>query len=63
VIANEALGLGHSNSLSKPRLAQAICRSAGIDWDYGCESTGSTVTAEGLWRVREAVRLLCGEAS
>ena len=60
VAANEVLGLGHHSRLSKPRLAQAICASAGIEWDYGCESTGSTVTAEGLLRVHHAVILLTG---
>ena len=61
VVANEVLGLGHSSRLSKPRLAAAICASAGIDWDYGCESTGGTITAEGLIRVHRAVALLTGQ--
>jgi hypothetical protein len=60
VAANDRLGLGHANHLSKPKLAAAICLSAGIDWDGTCESTGSTVTATGLRRVLMAVELLRG---
>lgn len=56
--ANEILGLGHDPRLSKPKLAAAICESAGLEWDYGCESTGSTITAEGLLRVRRAIAIL-----
>lgn len=60
VAANEVLGLGHDPSLSKPRLAEAICWSAGIDWDSSCWSSGSTVTSEGLRRVGLAVCSLSG---
>lgn len=60
VLANDELGLGLSNTLSKPRLAEQICSAAGIDWDQSCWSSGSTVTAAGLRRVGRA---MCSLAS
>lgn len=48
--------------LTKPELAQRISEGAGISWDNSCDSRGtpsgggSTVTIEGLRRVRRAVR-------
>ena len=61
IAANEQLGLGHDPRLSKPKLAEAICGSAGIDWDLLCWSSGSTVTREGLRRVGLAVCALTGD--
>lgn len=55
------LDLGIPTSLSKPKLAESIATSAGIGWDATCDSRhtpsggGSTVTIEGLRRVRSAV--------
>ena len=57
---NEQLGLGLSESLTKPDMARAICEISGITWDPSCESRGSTVTKEGLRRVEQAVILLVG---
>lgn len=62
------LGLGINPSLTMPELGRAIVESAGLDWDAGCDSThtpsggGSTVTAVGLERVRDAVERLMGGA-
>lgn len=58
IATNELLGLGLNPRLSKPKLAEAICWSAGIDWDTSCWSSGSTVTMEGLRRVGRAICLL-----
>jgi hypothetical protein len=52
--------------LSKPQLAEAIARAAGVVWDESCDSRntpsggGDTITTKGLMRVREAVRRLLG---
>jgi hypothetical protein len=60
----DSLHLDLDRDLSKPELAEAIVRASGGDWDESCDSRstpsegGSTVTAEGLRRVREAVRRL-----
>jgi hypothetical protein len=51
----ETFGLGDTSSLTKPQVARHIVESAGIAWDSSCESTGGTVTREGLLRVRQAV--------
>jgi hypothetical protein len=61
ISVNELLGLGHDPSLSKPKLAEAICWSAGLDWDSSCWSSGSTVTCEGLRRVGLAACALTGD--
>ena len=60
MLVSETLGLALDVRQSKPELAEAICGSAGIDWDASCWSSGSTVTAEGLARVLQAVTLLTG---
>jgi hypothetical protein len=58
---DEALRLGLDTDVSKPELAEAIARRAGLDWDEDCDSRhtpsggGSTVTLLGLQRLREAV--------
>lgn len=41
---------------SKPEVAEWLARQGGLDWDDSCESVGDTVTAEGLRRVRDALR-------
>lgn len=51
---------------SMPETAEAVARLAGMQWDNTCDSRatpsggGSTVTAEGLRRLRLAVRQLIG---
>lgn len=61
VAVSDVLGLGLDQNLSKPLLAERICRAAGLDWDRTCWSTGSTVTLIGLRRVLTSVRVLTGE--
>jgi hypothetical protein len=63
--AAERLGVSVNPDLSKPEIAEAIARAAGIEWDVRCDSRrtpsggGGTVTLEGLTRVRDAtLRLL-----
>ena len=53
---NEVLGLGLPSGLTKPELARGIVESAGNAWLPSFESTGSTVTREGLQAVLLAVR-------
>jgi len=55
---NEVLGLGLNVKLSKPAMAREISEIGGLGWNPSCESRGSTVTAEGLNHVLEAVRVL-----
>jgi hypothetical protein len=62
IAANTVLGLGLDGRWAKPRMAEGICRAAGLDWDASCWSTGSTVTLIGLRRVLTAARILTGEA-
>ena len=53
---------------SMPETAEAVARLAGVQWDTTCDSRatpsggGSTVTAEGLRRLRSALRSLIAEA-
>lgn len=58
----EELGLAiELDSHTKPDLAHEICRSAEVEWSViRCESSGGTVTKEGLLRVLEAVNRLTG---
>lgn len=50
--------------LSKPEVAEAIARAAGVQWDASCDSRcspsggGSTITLEGLVRLEKAVKIL-----
>lgn len=44
--------------LPKPQIAARLVERAGLPWDGTCESTGSTITAEGLRRLRESLNLL-----
>lgn len=56
-----SLGLNLDHHLAKPRLAQAIAKSAGLGrrWSRFCESKGDTITLRGLRLVRDSVlRLL-----
>jgi len=62
-LINEILGLGIPKTLTKPELARAIVESAGATWAADCESRGSTVTAAGMERVLDAVRLFVGPAN
>lgn len=48
-------------NLTKPELAEAICRTADVDWDERtCESSGGTVTKIGLERVATSINRLLG---
>lgn len=53
---NEQLGLGLPSDGSKPELARGIVESAGEVWLPKYESTGSTITLEGLTAVHAAVK-------
>jgi hypothetical protein len=61
-IVIEELGLDvDEKRLTKPGLAQFICDLAEVPWSIvTCESTGSTVTHDGLERVLKAVDILMG---
>lgn len=65
---NDRFGLGLHARLTKPALAEAIAREAGVAWDGLCDSRqtasggGSTVTLVGLERVLEACRRLVARA-
>lgn len=56
LLVNEVLGLGLDESLTKPKLAQAICAASGLNWPATAESAGGTVTVDGLQQVLNAVR-------
>jgi len=58
LLINQVLGLGLDTHLTKPDLAREIAEIGGQNWNPTCESTGSTVTAEGLNLVLRAVRTL-----
>jgi hypothetical protein len=57
---NEVLALGLEPGLTKPELARAIAECMGLAWTPTCESSGGTVTREGLGLVRDAVAMLVG---
>jgi len=44
--------------MTKPELARLICYSLGGIWDFDCESSGSTVTKQGLINILEGLRFL-----
>lgn len=49
------------DALTKPQLARAICEAADVHWSIvSCESSGGTVTKDGLERVLRAVESLTG---
>ncbi len=47
----KALKLSVEPGLSKPAMAAAICTTYGVGWGTDCESTGDTITGEGLRRL------------
>jgi hypothetical protein len=55
---NQELGLGINQRHTKPEMAREIVLAAGFHWNPSMESSGGTVTLEGLLSVREAVELL-----
>lgn len=55
-LVNDQLSLGFENRLSKPELAEAITKAAGLTWTPDCWSRPQTLTRVGLLRVEEAVR-------
>lgn len=52
---NEQLGLGLPAGGTKPELARGIVESSGSPWLPNYESTGSTITLDGLKAVHAAV--------
>ena len=52
----EALGLGVDTSLPKQKIARAIVESCGELWLPDYESTGGTVTFQGMVAVKRAVQ-------
>lgn len=55
----EQLGLHESiKGLSKPEIAKFLCQSLGGVWGSHCESSGSTVTREGLEALYEQLVFL-----
>ena len=63
LLVNDVLGLGLSETLTKPELARAITEAAGLNWSATAESRGGTVTADGLSHVLRAVQFFTGEQS
>ena len=55
-LVNKSLGLGFDPKLSKPGLARQIVEASGGRWTMDCESSGSTVTRQGLEKVLAAVQ-------
>lgn len=53
---NERLGLGLAADGTKPELARGIVEASGATWLPGYESTGSTITLDGLKAVLVAVK-------
>jgi hypothetical protein len=48
------------DEMTKPDLAATIVRSAGFLWSLNCESTGGTITREGLLMVLKATEFFAG---
>lgn len=59
-LVNETLGLGIDRGLTKPDLARGIVESTGQSWNADFESSGGTVTRNGLHAVLEAVEFYVG---
>ena len=59
-LINSVLALGFDPKLTKPELARAIAECMGLPWTATCESTGGTVTRDGLVLVRDSVAMLTG---
>lgn len=59
-LVNERLGLGIPEGTTKPEVARAIVESSGEAWSPMFESSGGTVTLDGLVAVRGAVRFFLG---
>lgn len=58
---NEQLGLGLPSTATKPELARGIVEASGGVWLSSYESSGSTVTLEGLRAVHAAVAFFTAE--
>lgn len=54
-LVNDVLGLGIEGGLTKPEIARRIVESSGNSWNADCESSGGTVTKNGLQAVLDAV--------
>jgi hypothetical protein len=55
----EQLGLHESiKGLTKPEIAKFLCQSLGGSWGPHCESSGSTVTREGLEVLYDQLKFL-----
>lgn len=63
VVEELGLAVDHT-SLSKPDLAHAIVEQADLTWSVvTCESSGGTVTRQGLDLVWQAVEILIGDTN
>jgi hypothetical protein len=58
---NTELGLGIPPEGTKPEMARGIVEAAGARWLPQYESTGGTVTFDGLRAVLDAVRFFTGD--
>lgn len=59
-MANDRIGLGIPDKVTKPEMARAIVEASGEVWAPNYESRGGTVTRQGLAAVRDAVRFFLG---
>jgi hypothetical protein len=60
IMVNETLGLGITSTSSKPAMARSIVEASGEVWLPSFESTGSTVTRDGLRAVLRSVYFFLG---
>lgn len=56
----EAIGLPISQRLSKPEIAKLIVESSGAIWHPIYESSGSTITKQGMYALKEAIDFFFG---
>lgn len=55
LLISDSLGLGIDSILPKPEMARRIVESSGHSWLIDYESTGGTVTLQGLQAVKSSV--------
>ena len=59
----EAIGLPVCDDQTKPEIARMIVESSGAKWHPTYESSGSTITKEGMYALKETIDFFLGSVN